>query len=311
MKYLYSLNSMTQHSQHPHGTRHARGDRPGHGPASDHDTGLAELLDLDAELGATVLAEALDAASAALGTAPHVVVDLGAGTGTGTLALATRFADARVHSLDASPAMLDRLRAATAVGELADRVDPHLVDLDGDWPAALPGHVDLAWAALSLHHVTEPNDFLRQVFDVLRPGGVLVVTEFSGETTFAPADLGTNREGLGPRLVAALAERGYPVTGEWTSALSAAGFAPVQRLAAELTASGLTAQGARYLSLHLRRNRELLADELDREDMASLDAAIAQLEAGTSPLEFSSGRTIWIAVRPTHHTSDTESDTRS
>jgi ubiquinone/menaquinone biosynthesis C-methylase UbiE len=280
---------------------HSHSSRPGHGPATGDVAelaDLAEILDLDAVLGAPVLAVATDAAVAALGGAPRVAVDLGAGTGTGSLFLADRFAGVRVHALDASSGMLDRLRASSATADVDDRVEAHQVDLDGDWPAIVPRGVDLAWAALSLHHVTDAAQVLRQAFDVLRPGGVLVVTEFTGTTTFTPGDLGTGVEGLGARLVGALAARGYPVTADWTAALDEAGFAPVERRESALVASAATAEGARYLALHLARNRDLLAGDLSVDDVAALDAAIGAVAAGASDLHHESGRAIWIAVRP-------------
>ena len=282
---------MTSHRASGHATGH------GHGPAPEHDTGLAELLDLDAALGAGVLAAALDAAAAALGTAPRDVVDLGAGTGTGSLAIARRFPDARVHSIDASPAMLERLGAAAAAAQLGDRVEAHLADLDGDWPAVLPGPLDLAWAALSLHHVSDPADLLRKVLGRLRPGGVLVVTEMTGRTTYEPADLGTGRDGLGERLVGALAAHGYPATGEWTDALQAAGFATVERHETAFTASARTPEGARYLSLELERHQDRLSEDLDPGDRAAVDAVVAALRAGTSRLAVTSGRAVWVATR--------------
>ncbi len=279
---------------------HGDGDghsRPGHGPASDHDTGLAELLDLDAALGAPVLDAALDAAAEALGRPPLAVADLGAGTGTGTFAVARRFPEAVVHSLDASPRMLELLAAGAAERGLGDRVTPHLVDLDGDWPAVLPGGVDLAWAALSLHHVTDPDEVLRQALGVLRPGGVLVVIEMTRSTVFSPDDLGTGIDGLGERLVAALAGEGYPVTGEWTEALEAAGFARVDRRETSFTASSETDAGARYLELQLTRNRDVVADVLPRADVDGLRATIAALAAGDASLVLAAGRAVWVAVR--------------
>ncbi|NAZ76904.1 methyltransferase [Kineococcus sp. T13] len=287
--------------EHGHAHGHAHG-RPGHGPAPEHDTGLAELLDLDARLGAPVLAAALDAAAAALGTDPRsavdLAVDLGAGTGTGTLALAARFPGARVHALDASPAMLGRLGEAAAAARVADRVHPHLSDLDGDWPAVLPGAVDLAWAALSLHHVSDPGEVLRQVLGALRPGGVLVVVEMTGAGAHEPGDLGTGRAGLGARLTGALAAHGYPVTAEWTTALTAAGFAPVQRREVAFTASARTGDGARYLALQLARERARVAEDLPADDLAALDAAVAALQEGGSRLALTSARAVWTAVRP-------------
>ncbi|WP_162236975.1 class I SAM-dependent methyltransferase [Agreia sp. Leaf283] len=286
---------MTQPHTHAHHSHH---DRPGHGPAPEHDTGLAEILDLDAVLGAPVLDAALDAASGALDAEPTTIVDLGSGTGTGTLALARRFDRARVHSLDASPAMVERLRASAAEANLADRVQPQLVDLDGDWPSAVPAPIDLAWAALSLHHVTDPAEVLSQAFDALRPGGVLVVIEMTAATSYRPTDLGTGIAGLGDRVVSALAERGYPVTAEWTQALRQAGFVDVERREAAFAASTDTSEGTRYLALHLTRNRDVIGDDLSADELAGLDSAIAELEQGAAELAFESTRFIWTATRP-------------
>jgi ubiquinone/menaquinone biosynthesis C-methylase UbiE len=286
---------MTQNHSPQHLSHH---DRPGHGPARENDPVLPELLELDASLGAPVLVAALDAADKALIASPHTIVDLGAGTGTGSLALATRFLGAQIHSLDASLQMLERLTVTAAAAGVTDRVETHLVNLDGDWPDVVPTGVDLAWAALSLHHVTDPDEVLRQVFEVLRPGGVLIVTEFTDVTIYDPADLGTGRDGLGERVVSALATHGYPVTAEWTTALTAAGFHPVERFATALTASAQTADGARYLELNLTRNRGFLNEDLDGADLAALDAATVAVKAGTSDVHITSGRAFWVAVRP-------------
>ncbi|SMG41519.1 class I SAM-dependent methyltransferase [Agreia pratensis] len=263
-----------------------------------HDAELEELLDLDALLGASVLSQAMDDASQALTTEPRAIVDLGAGTGTGTLALATRFGHARIHSIDASVGMLDRLRGAADAAGVAGRVQTHLADLDGDWVAELPQDIDLAWAALSVHHVGDPGLFLRQVFDALRPGGVLVVVEMTGETSYDPADLGTGRARLGDRLERTLSARGYPITADWTDALTSAGFAPIRRRDASLTASTDTLEGTRYLEVQLTFNRAMLGDGLTSDDLAAVDEVIMKLGAGRSTIAVASGRAIWVAVRP-------------
>lgn len=286
---------MTHAFPAPH---HSHPDRPGFGPAPAHHAELEELLDLDALFGAPVLAQAMDEASHAMITEPRTIVDLGAGTGTGTVALAHRFPGARIHSIDASVGMLDRLREAARDAGVAANVEAHLADLDDDWIADLPDGIDLAWAALSLHHVGDPARLLRQVFDALRPGGALVVIEMTGETTYEPADLDTERSRLGERVVNTLAERGYPVVADWTRALESAGFAPIARSEATLTASTDTPDGARYLGLQLGFNRTLLGDGLEPDDLAALDDAITRLRAGRATISVASGRVIWVAVRP-------------
>lgn len=194
--------------------------------------------------------------------------------------------------------MLVRLRAAAAAGEVADRVETHLVNLDGDWPAVIPASIDLAWAALSLHHVTRPVQVLRQVFEVLRPGGVLIVIEPSGATTYEPADLGTGSRDLGERLAGGLPAPGYQLAAEWMTALEAAGFSLIKRLEISFNASANTIDGARYLELQMTHNRAILVDDLCADDLAAIDAAISELAAGTFELGFTSSRDVWTAVRP-------------
>ncbi|GGF42040.1 hypothetical protein GCM10011399_38370 [Subtercola lobariae] len=282
--------------------------RPGHGPAPRNDGDLAELLDLDAVHAAPFLREALEAAAAALGRDPREVVDLGAGTGTGTVALANRFAEARVHALDASAGMLERVRASSSKSGVSSRVETHLVDLDDDWPAGLPGSVDLAWAALSLHHATDATRVLKETFDLLRPGGVAVLSEFTGSTAYSPASLGTTSATLGEHLVGALAARGYPVAADWSKALRVAGFAPVERQEVAISVSSAPADGARFLELQLARSRQLLADDLGPDDLAAIDAALVSLASSLpagSPIHYTSGRVFWVAVRPDDREADT------
>ncbi|AMM19762.1 hypothetical protein AX769_05865 [Frondihabitans sp. PAMC 28766] len=154
--------------------------------------------------------------------------------------------------------MIERILAPAVASGVSTQVETHLVDLDGDWPSVAPDGADIAWASLSLHHTSNPARVLQQVFDLLRPGGVAVVTEFTGATRYSPTDLGTTSEGLGERIVAALAAQGYPVTADWAPQLAAAGFGPIERHESFVTVSAATSVGARFLELHLTRSRELL-----------------------------------------------------
>lgn len=117
--------------------------------AHDHETGLADLLDLDAEVLGSYLDEVTEWAEQHAPEVARTVVDVGAGTGTGSLALARRFGAAEVVAIDRSAAMLERLLAAAREQGLADRLRIVHADLDVAWPPVAA--VDVAWAASSLH----------------------------------------------------------------------------------------------------------------------------------------------------------------
>jgi len=258
---------------------------------------IADQLELDAVLSAPMVGDALDRAAEKLGAEPTSILDLGAGTGTGSIALARRFPTARVDSLDSSEDLLHRLTASAASAGLTDRIRPHLIDLDEDWTAAVPAGVDLIWASLSLHHVTDATKVLEQALAALRPGGVLVVAEMTEAPHYAPTDLGGEQDGLADRLVAGLADLGYPVTADWSEELSAAGFTSVRRFDHTITAAGGTDDGARYLASHLRSSRGRLSSVLTADDNAALDTAVRDLDTGVSRIVMTSGRAVWVATR--------------
>lgn len=105
------------------------------------------------------------------------VLDLGCGTGTLLLRLASRVPGARIAGVDADPAMLRQAQAkATAAGIS--------LDLAPAWADALPfadGSFDVVLSSLFFHHL-QPNDkrrSLREVLRVLRPGGRVLIADFS------------------------------------------------------------------------------------------------------------------------------------
>src|SRR5206468_4917243 len=102
---------------------------------------------------------------------PARILDVGAGTGVGSVALAQRFPAAEVIALDSSEEMLEHLAAKAAATGTADRVQPMLADLDAGWPAV--DDVDLAWASLSLHHLADPDRVLADLLVAMRPGGLV------------------------------------------------------------------------------------------------------------------------------------------
>ena len=285
-----------QHGAHEHAT-HEHG-----GPDEE---ALTELLDLDGE----VLAGYLDQATAwiAASAEPPVtrVVDLGAGTGTGTFALLRRFPEARVTAVDLAPDRLTRLRHRACELGLDGRVDVVAADLDQSWPEL--GPADLAWTSMALHHVADPDQALTQILGLLRPGGALVVAETSALESF-PRFLPAGAEsGLEDRLhhllVGRLGQQVPELGADWGARLTAAGFdVTASRTFAVTLEPPLPPQAGRYAQLTLDRLRSGLGDGLDPADQK----ALAALVAGEGPdsvrhrgdLTVRATRLAWLARRP-------------
>src|SRR5690349_17053453 len=123
-------------SEHQHDQRH------------DHH-GLAEVLDLDAEIFATTLQGMYDDIDQAADSPVRSILDLGAGTGSGTFGLLRHFSDAHAVAVDASADMLAHLEQQAEHLGLSDRVTTLRADLDEEMPPMRD--VDLVWASASLH----------------------------------------------------------------------------------------------------------------------------------------------------------------
>jgi SAM-dependent methyltransferase len=278
-----------------------------HQPGSETDeTAMAELLDLDAEVLHSYLSEVIDwVHELAAGLPRRRILDLGSGTGTGAVALVQRFAGADVIALDISAQMLDRLRERARDLGVTDRIRTVQADLDAAWPAI--DTVDLVWASNSLHHMTDPDRVLTEVFAAIRPGGLLAVAEMDRFPRFLPDDLGLGCPGLEARCHAALAEgrvAELPHLGsDWGSRLNKAGFTieAERTFAIDLTAPLPPAAG-RYAEASLRRIRSGLDSRMSADDLATLDTLIDSDGPGSvrrrDDLTVRTARTVWVARRP-------------
>jgi ubiquinone/menaquinone biosynthesis C-methylase UbiE len=263
--------------------------------------GMAELADLDAE----VMQHYVSDVTAWVATAmpdPERVLDIGAGTGTGSVALAARFTSADIVAIDASDDMLERARAKLAERGLVDRVRTLVADLDAGWPQLPPA--DLVWASLSLHHMADPQRVLADVHAALRPGGVLAVLEMGRPPRFLPDDLGIGRPGLEERVhdaVAATHAESMPTMGtDWGPRLTKAGFTAVDTRQFSLDLEPpLPPATRRYAVTYLRRVRPMLDGRFADDDLATLDTLLADsgprsiVERGD--LRVTGSRSGWLA----------------
>jgi SAM-dependent methyltransferase len=277
-----------------------------HGAA---DPSLATMLDIDARILHRHLLEVTTwIRRLARDTAGRVVVDLGAGTGTGTVALARRFGRAEVHAVDASDAMLARVAERAVVDGLADRIRPVRADLDAGWPALPPA--DVVWASLVLHEVADPARLLTRVRDGLVPGGILAVVEMAGPPRFLPdaLDPALGRPGLADRLDDAVTHGGTggPSHPDWAPWLRDAGLVEVGtrmfRIDPDPADPVAAAATLPYARAWLARVRERSADRLAPDDRAALDALLDEggphALARIPGLRLRGTRTAYVGRRP-------------
>ena len=264
-----------------------------HSGSHDH---LGELLDLDAEVLHEYHREVITWVGSSTGDHARIV-DLGAGTGTGAVALARALPDAEVLAVDVDESMLEHLRHKAHALGLADRIHAVQADLDGAWPDL--GPADLIWASASLHHMADPARALGQAFSTLRPGGVLAVTELDSFPRFLTDQAGAALEERGHAAMAEVRrEAGMHIGDDWTARLTEAGFTveAVRHFDIALRPP-LPEAARRYAQMSLQRMRHGLEDRLSVDDLASLEALAADV-LSRDDLTVRAERTVWLARRP-------------
>jgi SAM-dependent methyltransferase len=268
--------------------------------AHDHDAHhlqhFEQLLDLDAEVLHDYYRELFQWVGA-LAPANPLIVDIGAGTGTGSLALAQSRPDATVIAVDVSESMLEHLRHQAQARGLADRVRAVQADLDEPWPDL--GPADLLWASASLHHMADPGRALAQAYGTLRPGGRFVVSELDSFPRFLPGAEEAAIEDQGHVVMDELrTEAGMHMDEDWAARLAEAGFTVEDERHVDIALQPpLPAAAGRYAQISLERMRERLADRLSPADLSTLDDIVAGLPH-RDDLIVRTARTVWVALRP-------------
>lgn len=285
-----------QHKHSHHSTEHTGSHSHEHSP--EDEARMAKLLDLDASVLAEHLAEVTNWVTSNAGAAQRIA-DLGSGTGTGTIALAQRFTQGTVYAIDTSASMLERLHNKVATLGLDQRVINVHADLDSHWPEI--DHLDLVWAASSMHHVANPAKTFADVFAALNSGGVFAVIEMDGFPRYMPEDQELGTQGLEARIRAIIDNRGWNKYPDWETDLVAAGFEVEQRVFSYDFAPELDVLGP-YTELMLGNVRKGIADQLSAQDIAIIDALLDHENPAAlvnrNDVRLRGARTVWLARKP-------------
>ncbi len=258
---------------------------------------LAEMLDLDAEVLHEYHRDVITWVGSLVPDRPRIV-DLGAGTGTGSTALARHLPGAEITAVDRDESMLEHLRERVAALGLADRIRAVQADLDQPWPGL--GPADVVWASAAMHHMADPADAVRQAFAALRPGGLFAITELDSIPRFLADPPGAALEDRCHALLdARRTEAGLHMHEDWGARLAAAGFAieAARQFDIELRPP-LPAAATRYAQVSMERMRHGLEGRISAEDAAALGRLVADLDGGRGDLAVRATRMVWLARRP-------------
>ncbi|WP_327066270.1 class I SAM-dependent methyltransferase [Kitasatospora sp. NBC_01302] len=278
---------MNRDHKHGHDQGHSQGGGHGHGHPHDDDfdwDAMADLLVLEGEAHGPYVQQAiaeLQRLTVRGDRRPGRILDIGSGPGVAACRLAAAFPAAEVTAVDGSEQLLARAEQRAA------RLGVKLRTRRAEFPAGLadlaePGAADLIWSGQVVHHVGDQQGALEALAGLLAPGGVLAVVEGGLPTRGLPRDLGFGRPDLFARLDAAMVERfarmraelpgSVAVVEDWPGMLRAAGLTEVRNRTFLVEHPAPLAEGPRqWLRGNLERSRQTLGDQLDAEDLATLD----------------------------------------
>lgn len=284
---------------HDHSHDHSHDHGRSHGHAHSHDVASVRTIELDTIVHAAFLADVTTWLRDRVGDlAVRRVLDVGSGTGAGTVALAEQFPDAEVVAADVSDVMLERVRSLAAERGLAARISTENADIAAD--VTRLGRFDLAWASASLHEADDPDRAFENLFAALRPGGLLTVVEMDGPPRVLPLELADLEERLHAAFEPVRQGNAYHL--DWSAPLARAGFEleTLRTVAIEETVDGHGPAGE-FATLFLTRMMSAAASQLSAPDAAQLTALLGDGPDSLrrrSDLRLRGSRSVWLARRP-------------
>lgn len=103
------------------------------------------------------------------------VMDLGCGLGCFSIGLAKMVGKrGKVYSVDLQKGMLDRLMKRAGKANIADIIETHQSSSD---KIGINKKIDFALAFWMIHETPNPDIFLEQIYDILKPDGILFLAE--------------------------------------------------------------------------------------------------------------------------------------
>ena len=103
------------------------------------------------------------------------VMDLGCGLGCFSIGLAKMVGKTgKVYSVDLQKGMLDRLMKRAGKAGIADIIETHQCE---SHKIGLDARLDFALAFWMIHETPDALDFLKQIHDLLKPGGILFLAD--------------------------------------------------------------------------------------------------------------------------------------
>ncbi|NIV91680.1 methyltransferase domain-containing protein [candidate division KSB1 bacterium] len=128
------------------------------------------------------------------------VLEVGPGMGFFTVPLAQMVGESgQVISVDVQEKMISKLRKRAAKRDLLDRLDMRICSAESLQIPDLSGQVDFTLAFAVMHEVPKQENFLHEIYDAMRPAGLLLISEPAGhvsESDFVSTEKAAEQQGF-------------------------------------------------------------------------------------------------------------------